>query len=388
MVKRKSAWKSHKNKTVSGKLLAEQKRLAKRKDIISKAGAVSAGALGGGVSFFEVLSDALPGKRFQGRRHEVPGLLDEDTTWAFRAGAGAAMLIPVAGPGQAAGRLAVRGGMKVAPRATKAVTRGVGKGKTAVKRGTRTTGKLVLSSGKKAGRLAVKPVTIPARAAIGSGKYVVRKGGQVYRFTTLKAAGAFAKKVPKSRRLPPPSKTVPQSRRLAPPTTKEVVRYRPKSTPVKRPSRGAQKPPRAKKPVTIPMQLKKPPRPTKGTKSGILPSRMDLRKQRILEKMARKDELKAAKDAGKNAYLKSKITPVKRPAIAKNGSYGKSGGKIVGSPHGDFRYVPTGAKGKGYGKWEQQMSDGTWKKVKSGSQGSRFDPHAAGAGSRRIKPKN
>ena len=192
--RRVSAWQQHGGRSISGKLMGEQKRLSQKDDFWSKAGAFSAGALGGGLSFFEMASDILPGKRFEGRRHDIPGLLDKDTTWAFRAGAAATMLIPVAGPASAAGRGTVGVGMRIAPRITTKAGIAAGKGVAAAGRGTRATGRLVIGTGKRAGRLAVKPVTIPVKAAIGSGKYIIRKGGKVYRFTTLKAASAFVKK--------------------------------------------------------------------------------------------------------------------------------------------------------------------------------------------------
>jgi len=193
---RVSAWKRHGGRSISGKLMAEQKRLSQKGDFWSKAGALSAGALGGGLSFFEVASDILPGKRFEGRRHDIPGLLDKDTTWAFRAGAAATMLIPVAGPAGAAGRGVVGVGMRVAPRATTKAGIAIGKGTAAAGRGTRATGRLVISTGKRAGRLAAKPVTFPVKAAIGSGRFIIRKGGKVFRFPTRKAYKEFLEKKP------------------------------------------------------------------------------------------------------------------------------------------------------------------------------------------------
>jgi len=269
--RRVSAWQQHGGRSISGKLMAEQKRLSQRDDLMSQAGALTAGFMGGALSIVEVASDILPGKRFEGRRHDVPGLLDKDTTWAFRAGAAATMLIPVAGPAGAAGRGAVGAGMRVAPRATGKVVRATGKGITVAGRGTRATGKLVIGTGKRAGRLAAKPVTIPARAAIGSGKYIIRKGGKVYRFTTLKAAGAFAKKTTVSKGsviAKPGVKTkIPNLKRpgtnalgIKIPTTKEVARYRPKSKPIimKSPRPGTK----------IPTKLKEAPRMTKAEKAA------------------------------------------------------------------------------------------------------------------------
>jgi len=209
---KKSAWKGHKAKTVSGKLLAEQKRLAKKKDTISKIGAVSAGGVGGVVAPFEAASDILPGKRFQGRRHQVPDLLDEDTTWAFRMGTAITMATPSTG--------------LVAPvaRGARVVSRAVRGGKT-LKPGVYKGGKLVkqtaaekargakymkeLAQARAAGRQAA---SLPGVKNLG-GKANVRKskfgGARTTKLTDetasrlgqLKAANAAAKALAKQKKI-------------------------------------------------------------------------------------------------------------------------------------------------------------------------------------------